>query len=259
LSLLEGRICPIQLQTFKRIAEDWQSSLAFRLNRQKQRQMLVEREHCKTLSDFMAFAAKWLGVGAVQIPEEIGNALAYINTEAPRCVCEIGVEDGGTTFLLSHLLPSVELLIGIDLYVQNRPQLSLLHRDGQQLILLNGSSYSLKMVRRVEKLLGGNKLDILFIDGDHRYEGVKQDFLMYRHLLRENGFILFHDIIQDHAVRYGKITPAYSGGVPTIWKELRKIYPSREFVQDPEQNGMGIGVIRYSSSIELPAWFTHQD
>jgi cephalosporin hydroxylase len=206
----------------------------------------------------MAFASRWLGVGAVQIPEEIEGALGYINSELPRRVCEIGTEDGGTTFLLSHMLPSVEMIIGIDLFVQNRPQLNLLHRSNQRLILINGSSYSSRIVRSVEKVLNGTSLDVLLIDGDHRYEGVKRDFLMYKHLVRENGFILFHDVIQDHAALYGKVTPAYSGGVPILWEELKRIYPSREFVRDPEQNGMGIGIIRYSSSVELPAWFTRK-
>lgn len=259
LSLLEDKVSPIQMQILRRMIEDVPLSLSFALDYRKRRLALEESKNCKTLADYMTFASKWLGVGAVQIPEEIEGALGHIRAENPQVVCEIGTEDGGTTLLLSHMLPSVELLIGIDLYVQNRSQLNLLHRSGQRLVLLNGSSYSQQMIGRVKKVLNGKKIDVLFIDGDHRYEGVKQDFLMYRHLVRENGFILFHDIIQDHAIRYGKVTPAYSGGVPIIWEKLKKIYPSQEFIQNRNQNGMGIGVIRYSSSVELPAGFTHKD
>ncbi len=258
LSLLEGKISPIQMVTLRRMLEDWHPSLSFALDYQKQRQALKECAQCRTLRDYIAFSSKWLGVGAVQIPEEIGSALDYINAELPLRVCEIGTEDGGTTFLLSHMLSSTELIIGIDLYVQNKPQLGLLHRRGQHLVLMNGSSHSPQTLHRVEEKLKGKCLDVLFIDGDHRYEGVKQDFLMYRHLVRANGFIIFHDIVQDHAARYGKVTPAYSGGVPTIWEELRRIYPFQEFVQDPEQNGMGLGVIRYFPSVELPVWFTNK-
>ncbi len=255
LSLLEGRISSIQMLTLRRMIEDLKPSLSFVLSRQKQRQALKEYEQCRTLTDYLEFAATWLGVGSVQISEEIQAALSYIDRAEPRRVCEIGTEDGGTTFLFSSMLSSVELIIGIDLYVQNRPRLNRLHRPGKRLVLLNGSSYSSPVVRRVEKVLKGAELDLLFIDGDHHYEGVKQDFLKYKHLVREDGLILFHDIIQDHAARYGKITPAFSGGVPVIWEELKKIYPSREFVQHPGQDGMGIGIIRYSSSIELPAQF----
>lgn len=187
------------------------------------------------------------------MPAEIAGALDYVTTESPRCICEIGTGDGGTTLLLSRVVRSAETVIGIDVYVKNRPQLSLLHRPGQQLVLLNRSSYKPRTVRRVEGILKGRKLDVLFIDGDHRYEGVKRDFLMYRHLVRENGFILFHDIVPDANTRCGRRTTRFTGGVPTLWRELKEVYPHREFIQDREQDGMGIGVLRYaSSSLDMP-------
>ncbi len=254
LALLESRL-PF---TQRRMVEDLGPSLAFALSRRKQRQALVERARCQTIQDYLAFANRWLGVGAVQIPEEIAAVLNYIAESMPRYICEIGTEDGGTTFLLSQVFNTAELIIGIDLYVQNRPQLYRLCRNRHKLVLINGSSDAPPTLRRVKETLKNNQLDVLFIDGDHRYEGVKGDFMMYKDLVRENGFILFHDIVQDHGVRFGKITPAFSGGVPALWKELQKIYPSREFVRDPEQNGLGIGVIRYSSSIELPDWFVNK-
>jgi hypothetical protein len=37
------------------------------------------------------------------------------------------------------------------------------------------------------------KIDFLFIDGDHSYEGVKLDFELYSKLLNENGVIVIHD------------------------------------------------------------------
>ena len=39
------------------------------------------------------------------------------------------------------------------------------------------------------------KIDILFIDGDHSYEGVKLDFELYSKILNENGVIIIHDKI----------------------------------------------------------------
>ncbi len=37
------------------------------------------------------------------------------------------------------------------------------------------------------------KIDLLFIDGDHSYEGVKQDFDLYSNILSDNGVIILHD------------------------------------------------------------------
>jgi len=36
-------------------------------------------------------------------------------------------------------------------------------------------------------------IDLLFIDGDHSYEGVKKDFELYSKLVSEHGMILIHD------------------------------------------------------------------
>jgi len=37
------------------------------------------------------------------------------------------------------------------------------------------------------------KIDFLFIDGDHSYEGVDRDFNLYKNILNENGIIAIHD------------------------------------------------------------------
>jgi len=37
------------------------------------------------------------------------------------------------------------------------------------------------------------KLDFIFIDGDHSYEGVKKDFELYSQLLTDKGIIIIHD------------------------------------------------------------------
>lgn len=42
------------------------------------------------------------------------------------------------------------------------------------------------------------KIDLLFIDGDHSYEGVKTDFELYSKLLSDNGIIIIHDTDGDY-------------------------------------------------------------
>ena len=42
------------------------------------------------------------------------------------------------------------------------------------------------------------KIDFLFIDGDHSYEGVKLDFDLYSTLLSKNGIIMLHDTDQNY-------------------------------------------------------------
>jgi len=49
----------------------------------------------------------------------------------------------------------------------------------------------------VRGILGSRKLDFLFIDGDHSYEGVRRDFEMYSPLVREGGIICMQCIKQQ--------------------------------------------------------------
>ena len=45
-------------------------------------------------------------------------------------------------------------------------------------------------------------MDILFIDGDHTYDGVKNDFERYNKYVKKNGYVIFddyhHPIIQKY-------------------------------------------------------------
>lgn len=42
------------------------------------------------------------------------------------------------------------------------------------------------------------KIDFLYIDGDHSYEGVKKDFELYSNLLTDNGIIVIHDTDSEY-------------------------------------------------------------
>lgn len=42
------------------------------------------------------------------------------------------------------------------------------------------------------------KIDLLFIDGDHSYDGVKKDFELYSTILSDNGIIIIHDTDSDY-------------------------------------------------------------
>lgn len=43
------------------------------------------------------------------------------------------------------------------------------------------------------------KIDILFIDGDHSYEGVKLDFELYSKLLTPKGIVILHDSDENYS------------------------------------------------------------
>ena len=112
--------------------------------------------------------------------------------------------------------------------------MSLFPSGGQQLHLLRADSHDPSTLEQLKSILDGRQLDLLFIDGDHTYEGVRSDFEMYSPLAAEGGAIVFHDIL-DH--------PGFAAcEVRRLWNEVKDDYRHVEFTVPPEDWG-GIGVL----------------
>jgi predicted O-methyltransferase YrrM len=211
--------------------------------------LYAQFEQCKTSEDYFRFSQRAFGI--LQITSEILAFLEFVQSREPKIICEIGTAFGGTQFLLSQALPSVTLSIGIDIYIQSAHRLHYFSKHAESPVLISGSTRSSQTLAKLEQLLDGRKIDLLFIDGDHSYEGVKQDFLQYKHLVAENGLIAFHDIVPDLSARLGiKLgvkSVNWAGGVPTFWQEIKPQYTHWEFVESQDQDAFGIGVIQYQS------------
>jgi cephalosporin hydroxylase len=200
---------------------------------------------CRTPRDHFEFAARLCP--SHQIAFEILGFLHLARAHAPATVVEIGTAEGGTNFLLSATLPDVSLKIGIDLHVRNTRLLRAFGRPDCRQEFVNGSSRDMATVEKVRRLLQSRPVDVLFIDGDHRYEGARADFDLYAPLVRPGGLIALHDIVPDYQTRYGRNTGRWAGDVPRLWQEVRARYAQTwEFVENPDQDGLGIGVVRVS-------------
>ena len=232
----------LRLRQLKKSFVDLPPSLALRLNRKKREQLVTEFRQLTSVEACIDFTKRHMEIGSCQIPNEISPAIDLIAETKPKVMCEIGTLDCGTSLLFSRFLPTLDMLICMDLYVKNKPMLRLLSKSSLHLEFVEASSYSKSAVDATERLLNGKLIDVLLIDGDHRYEGVSQDFECYRPLVRDGGLILFHDIVQEKGDGH-----AWAGGVPQFWKEVRQKFPYREIINDPNQSGFGIGMITNSS------------
>jgi predicted O-methyltransferase YrrM len=199
------------------------------------------RRACNGADDMFDFAQSVFP--AHQIRSEILAFLALARDFRPKTVLEIGTADGGTQFLLGSALPEATLVLGLDLFVQNRRLLRHFGRPGCRQEFVDGSSHSAATADRIRGILDERRLDVLFIDGDHTLDGVRDDFERYAPFVRPGGLVAFHDIVPDHRTRYGRNTGRYSGDVPKFWQEIRGTFPRTwEFIADPGQDGLGIGV-----------------
>jgi predicted O-methyltransferase YrrM len=184
-------------------------------------------------------------VVASQQVDEIVPALERIEGLRPQRVCEIGTAAGGTLYLLTRVSAPDALIVSIDLVIapHTRALRERLARPGQRVVSLAGDSHSEETAVRLERLLDGQPLDALFIDGDHSYEGVRADFERYGRLVRSGGIIALHDVNEDFRTRHGIVTASISGDVPRFWRELKERHRTEELIADPEQDGFGIGLV----------------
>jgi cephalosporin hydroxylase len=127
-----------------------------------------------TSDEWFDFAS--LAFPAHQQRNEILGFLDLAKTMNPRIVMEIGTAQSGTQFLLGQILDSAELVLALDLRVRNIHLLNLFSRSNLNRVCLEGSSYEPPTLDMVKRVLAGNLIDVLFIDGDHSYEGVSADY-----------------------------------------------------------------------------------
>lgn len=196
---------------------------------------------CKSKEDLFNFANQY--IKAHQIPYEIFGLIDSFKKLAPKKFIEIGTADGGTHFLIRRLCPSITDSVAIDTDIRNKYLIDRLTKTSHS-HYLRGFSSSPQVLAKLESVFPEpSSVDVLFIDGDHSYDGVKSDFDRYKHYVRSGGYIVFHDIVLDWNQRYGRNTNKYTGGVPRFFSEIKENYEHLTFVENPEQDGYGIGVI----------------
>jgi predicted O-methyltransferase YrrM len=178
-----------------------------------------------------------------QIRSEFLELARMVKEQNCKYIMEIGTYRGGTLFVFSQLAAPQATVISLDFHFSllgkmygalQKPLMRKFVRDGQSLFLLRQNSHLPETLKVVRDILHGHELDFLFIDGDHTYEGVREDFLMYSQLVREGGLIAFHDVAESGGSRE----------VHRLWSELKPNYEHEEFIHQTGRGAMGIGVLR---------------
>lgn len=189
--------------------------------------------------------------GMLQHAEEIMQLLVWLHGQeiTLRGVLEIGQHQGGLTRVFCEMTDVQGLVVGLDkiegvggglsdVAVADRNQA--LSAQYPQYLGLVGDSQELRTVLQVRRHIPAGSLDLLFIDGDHTYDGVVNDYFNYRHLVRPGGVVCVHDLLDTVH------TQAYDSGVHKFWAELHTIAPSgstHTFIA-PDTDWGGIGLLQ---------------
>ena len=172
---------------------------------------------------------------AVQKASEF-SALLRRAVELPaRNVMEIGIWYGGTLRAWQALLPANGFIIALDVNLKEVDKSTEAPKEQlPETHYIEFDSKSPAAVARTKELLADRMLDVLWIDGDHDYEGVKSDYDLYSPFVRSGGLIAFHDIAECPSQPWV--------GVRRFWLEIKDTMPSQEAIGEPKGWG-GIGIL----------------
>jgi len=184
----------------------------------------------------------------VQRTWELQSLLGLVRRRQPRVVVEIGTYLGGTlscwpivsrpdASLISLDLPEkIDGFADLDDRAGNIARIRQSLKAGQRLVEIIGDSHLADTRSRLDIVLDGAQVDVLWVDGDHSYAGVAADMQMYGRLVRPGGLIAFHDIHPS------ALYPSSQSHV--YWQEIKTRHRTAEFIGDPaDGSGMGIGVV----------------
>lgn len=163
----------------------------------------------------------------------------------PSSYLEIGSRHGGSLLMVSHYLRPGATVVCVDLpgadwgAVGSERSLSkvvnVLRRRGFRVTCFLGDSHRQETLSQVSALRPPGGFDVVFLDGDHTYEGILQDWTMYGSLGRDGGMVVFHDLV----------TPPHNPRVEVgrLFTELARRYRAEQ-----KRNTWGLGVVYRTSS-----------
>jgi predicted O-methyltransferase YrrM len=131
---------------------------------------------------------------------------------------EIGRFKGGSTIVFASALPEGAELWSYDFHVALRSDMpgEQLDRELRDALARYGLDGKVHLVVADSRVVDPppEPLELLFVDGDHSYEGARADYERWRDFVRPDGHLLFHDAVDTG--RYGNVYPGVARRVAEI-------------------------------------------
>lgn len=171
--------------------------------------------------------------GAMQKVQELSTLIEFLKGKKLESVVEIGSGNGGTFWLWTKLAEDGASIHSIDLptgdYGGNHAQgtMATYGERGQRTSFYAGSSKSQGAWESIK-----NDYNLLFIDGDHSFQGVQADFEKYSPLAE---IVVLHDICEH--------PPEARCEVSKFWEQIKLKYPASFEIKCEPTTWGGIGVL----------------
>jgi predicted O-methyltransferase YrrM len=169
------------------------------------------------------------GIASLQLDEAAHLYRLARHVSPGAALAEIGRFKGGSTLLLASALPEGAELWSYDLHVALRADLTGPELDRDLTAALDRFGLS----DRVHLLVADSRTaeppprlcELVFVDGDHSYEGARADFLRWRAQLAPGGHLLFHDAVA---------TPGYGNHYPGVVQLMAEVDADPELERQPD-------------------------
>lgn len=162
------------------------------------------------------------GRKASQNEFELRSFIDFLKSREVKSYLEIGARHGDTFHEVMLNLPKGSKGVAVDLpgglWGRHTSKISLkaavadLRQRGYDIEIILGDSTDTGII---EKVYGNGPYDAMLIDGNHLYDGVKQDFENYSPLA---PLVAFHDIVGTGQIEKVNKNPVE---VPILWEELK--------------------------------------
>ncbi len=154
----------------------------------------------------------WLGLPIIQYPQDIVALQEIIWTTKPDIVIETGVARGGSLVFSASMLrmlgrPGRVIGIDIDIRPHNRKAIEG-HMLSSDITLLEGSSVSADIIKKVSALVPKDKKTMVILDSNHTHEHVLNELRLYSQFVSTGCyFIVMDTVIENLPKGYFKDRP----------------------------------------------------
>ncbi len=185
-------------------------------------------------------AKKTGGLKLQQVPEEYAQLLLLLKEKQPKTYLELGIGNGGSFATACFFMQeSLSMADAVDCLAYRNMGIGQCEEEIMSFITpLVSKGYDVKFHNATtdnyfKRKIDAYGFDIIFIDADHSYEGVKKDFVNAQKHINDGGLIIFHDIASQACP-----------GIMKIWSEIKSQSQERciEFIHSET---CGIGVVKY--------------
>jgi predicted O-methyltransferase YrrM len=160
----------------------------------------------------------------------------------PKLSLEIGIAKGRTSKFLSR---SSQQVIGIDIDPESK---NYVDRLSNYRALIGDSVEILNQLR--EELKG--KLDLAFIDGNHKFEIAYEDFKLCLEMLSPGGIILLHDT-HPKSIDFVSDKNEWCGTAYRLPSAIRTDYPMLQVITFPVHPGLTL----VQNFLPQPLWMNY--